>query len=712
MKHITRKHSLIFSLLCSIALSACGGGSGDTASSSGSNPKQNLTPSIMVTPSSVELESGEISSLSIKATDDDGEPTISIQSVSANLRAQLSVDGKTLSITANNVSAVESGNVLVVATDTRDTKLQATFPVTVKVYPKLDLFALLQSTERVKSLTVEYAKPLSFRIVDENNQDIPFISITAKDPTIAKVQTSGSLATVSSLKAGDTSIVVKGTLGTGHQYTRTLQVKAIGNQQPTLAITPTSLSLEEYQSGQLNLSIADPDNSYFQSRNLSVSSSDSAIATATVNDGNVIVNGVRTGFATITTTIVDGEFTVNSSITVTVKPETPPTITLNNNAIIELEEMSSISIPIEVNGSRATDYKPTVKIEPISGNLSDLSYSVDGNKLTISAVESTFPGYSDRSIFKVTASAHNGTKTVFAPSIALYLLKKVNGTPIFEFPNKFNSNVMIPKDGTTVISIKVNDDNSKRVELSSPELLFNDSKTGTFNVSYDDTTRVLTLNLNGFERNERFGIMLTYKDGLLGGKFSVAFRTYDLTPLDKEIIEARKVAIAKVEAARAYQLIAKMYAEHLENLGIVDSQFVDELSDQIKVDDTKYTRFSTAEYYITTALENVYNGDFNSGRASVATFKEYLNNLPIEAHEANRTSIEKINSMATQSNGFFPSLKFENTFKEVTSLQYSKFFGNDAYGANTNGKWEYSTAYKFLTAIDEKVNENTANRLN
>ena len=711
MMQMTRKHSLVFSLLCSIALSACGGG-GDTAPSSGSNPKPNLAPSILVTPSTVELESGEATTLAIKATDDDGEPTVTIQNVSASLRAELSVDGKTLSITANNVSSVETGTVSVVATEIKSTKLQATFPVTVKVFPKLDLFALLQSSERVKSLTVEYAKPLSFRIVDEGNQDIPFSGITAKDPTIAKVQTSGSLVTVTSLKAGDTSIVVTGTLVTGHQYTRTLQIKTIGNQQPALAITPNSLSLEEFQSAQLNLTIKDPDDSYFQSRNLSVNSSDSAIATAVVKDGNVIVNGVKSGFATITTTIVDGEFTVNSSVSVTVTPETPPTITLNNNSIIQLEEMNSISIPIEINGSRAIDYKPSVKVEPIAGNLSDLSYSVAGNILTISTFESTFPRYSDRAVFKVTASANNGTKTVFAPSIALYVLKKINGTPIFEFPNKFNSNVMIPKDGSTVISIKVNDDNAKNVELSSPESWFNDSKTGTFTVSYDDATRALTLNLTGFERNERFGLMLTYKDGQLGGKFSVAFRTFDLTPVDKEIVEARRVAIAKVESARAYQLIAKMYAEHLENLGLVDAQYVDELNDQLRVDDTKTARVSTAEYYITTALEHVYNGDFNSGLASVETFKQYLRNFPSDAHETNKTSIEKINEMATQSNGYFPSLVFENTVREVTTLQYSKFFGNDAYGSNTNGKWEYSPAYKFLAAIDAKVNENTANRLN
>ena len=706
MLKMTRKHSLIVTMLCSLVLTACGGG--DTSSG---ESKPNTAPSVVVTPSQIDLESGETKTVAINATDDDGAPTLAVQSVSANVKTELSADGKTLSVTANNVTASESGSVSVIATEVSSTKLQATGQLSVKLYPKLDLYALVNGTERVKSLTVEYAKPLSVRIADEANKDIPFTGVSAKDPTIVKVQSTGSVVTLTSLKAGETSVVVTGTLSTGHQYSKTLQVKAMGNQMPSFTIMPSPVTLQEFQSTQLALTINDPDGSYFQSRNAKVVSSDTAIATAVVKDDTITVSGVKVGTATITATIVDGEFTVTSTVAVTVTPEIPPTIVINNNLLIELEEMSSISVPLEIVGSRASEYTPSLTVESSLGVPKDINYSITGNVLTITVNEATFPGSNTILSFTLKASATNGRNTIASSPVSLDLVKRTNGVPIFEFPNRLGSNIMLPKDGATEIIVKVNDDNAKNVVLSAPEAWFNDSKTGTYTVTYDDATRMLKLNLTGFERNERFGIFLSYKDGNKGGKFTLSFRTYDLMPLDAEILEARKVAIAKVEAARAYQYIAQMYAEHLENLGLVDSQFVDELLDELIVDDTKNNRFSTAEYYLSLTLENAYNGDFSKSPELAETFKSYLLNLPVDAHEINKTAIDKINEMAAKSNGYFPSLVFEQSFGEVSSLQYSKFFGKDAYGSSVDGKWQYSPTYKFLTAIDAKVNEKTANRL-
>lgn len=695
-----QKPSLIYSLLCAFALTACGGG-GDE--------KPNTAPSIVVNPSQIELESTETKSITINATDDDGAPTLLLKDVPSSVKAELSSDGKSIAITANTVSAPETVLFSLVATEISATKLQTTAQISVKVYPKLELSALINNSDRVRSMTVEYAKPLQLRIVDDANQDIPFSSVAAKDPSLLTVQTSGSLVTLTSLKGGETSLDVLGTLPSGHKYARTLSVKTIGNQQPTLSVLPKSLSVEEYASTELTPEITDPDRSYFQSNNMTVSSSDPAIATAAVKDGTVTINGIKIGMTTVTITIVDGEFTVTETVSVTVNPETPPTISLNNDQHIELEEQNSISIPIDITGSRASEYTTSISVVAVSGNVKDVSYVKNGNVLTITAGKPDF-GSTEIVHFDITATATNGRNTVTSRAIPLNVLKRTNASPIFEFANKFGSNVMIKRDGTSEIVIQVNDDNPKNVTLFTPEPWFNNSKAGTYTVSYDDATRTIKLTLTGFERNERFGIFLSYKDSTLGGKFGITFRTYDLSAADLEVIEARKDAIAKIEAIRAYQLIARMYAEHLENLGLVDAQYIDEMGDQLKVDDVPNFRYTTAESYINIALEQVYSGDYNNGNATVEGIKEGLNSLMIEAQDLNKTAITQINEMAAKSNGLFPSLEFEKTINPVSSLHYSKFFGKAAYGSSSSGTWEYSPTYKFLSAIDAKVKENTDQR--
>lgn len=705
---MSRNYSLLYSFLFAFVLAACGGG--ETSTSTGTDIKQNSAPSITVSQNSIDLISGESATLTIKASDDNGEPTVAIQNASTNVRAELSADGKTLVVTANTVEKVETGTVTLVATENAPTKLQTTYPVTVRLTPKVELFALPEGQGRVKTLTARYAKPLIFRIVDSSNQEVPFTNVSASDPSIIAVQSTAGVVTVSALKTGESSLVVTVQLANGTQQKASLLINAIGNQQPTISIQPSTLTVEELQTASLTLNISDPDDSYFQSKNLTVSSADNAIATAVVKDGIITVSAVKAGSTTIKATIVDGEFTISASANITVTPEILPSIVLNNNNKIELEELKDISIPIDIKGNRSADYKASIKVESINGSLNDLRYNTSNNLVLISALESTYSG--NTAEFKLTASATNGRNTITAPSVSLYVSKRVNGVPIFEFPNKFNNNIMVPRDGSTKMVVKVNDDFPTSVSLFSPESWYNESKNGTFTFAYDDATRTLTVNLSGFEKNEKFGLFLSYKDRDLGGKFGLNFRTYDFTPIDMEIIDARKIAIAKIEAARSYQLIARMFAEHLENIGLVDYQYVDELLDQMKVDDTKNTRVTTAEFYISLALENVFNNDFNTGTASATSIKEFLSSYALDAQELNRTSIDIINGLAAKSDGYFPTLSFENTVKHVSNYHFSKFVGNATYGSMVNGKWEYSQRYKFLSAIDAKVNENTVYRLN
>jgi hypothetical protein len=701
----------VVALVSLLVLSACGGGGGDASSSSGVTPKPNAAPTINATPTLLNLESGGVAKVAVSASDDDGAPVVSISNNTANLTAELSSDGKMLTVTARTVTANEKGSVSLVATENNAAKKQATQQIEVNLFPKIDLYALVNGTRQQGTLTVEYAKPLNFRVVDENNSDIPFSAVVVKDSSVLKVQYSASNVILTALKSGTTTIEISGTTGSGLSYIKTFEVKTIGNQQPTLTLSPSSLTLQETTFAQVAVTIADPDGSAFQLGVFSVASSDVSLATASIKDGNLIINGLKSGTATITVSLVDGEFTVSSSVMVTITPETLPVLSINQNARIELEETDSIAIPIDIVGPKASEYKPSVQIDSVNGNLSDISYSVIGNTLNITAAELKNIGSADKVSFKVNAVATNGRNTLTAPSVALDVLVKTNGSPIFELPHKVGRNVMVKKDGVSTITIQVNDDNAKKVVLSNPEAWINESKAGTYTVTYDDVSRQLTLTLTGFERNEIFGILMSHRDGNWGGKFSIRFRTYELTALDLEVLDVRKETIAQIEAIKSYQLIAKMYAEYLETIGVVDAQYVDEIYDQMNHDDTEFFRLNSTEYYVQNFQEQVYNNDVNNGTLVLATVKATFEGLLKDAHQLNKKSIATINEMAAKSNGYFPPLSFENTAQEVAPLQFSKFYGKEAYGSMVNGRWEYAPAFRFLSAIDAKVAENTVKRL-
>ncbi len=706
---IFKNAGCIVTLSTVLLLSACGGGGESTATTDG-GAKPNSAPSLTATPSQLTLESGQALPVTLSARDDDGAPVLSLSSVSANISAELAADGNTVTITARTVTANEKGSVVVVATENNPAKKQTTQQIAVDIFPKLTLFALVNGV-RQQALTAEYAKPLTFSVVDEQNNEIPVSAAVSANPAILQVQHQASVITLNALKTGSTRVEISGTARSGLQYKKSIEVNTVGNQQPSLTLSANSLSVEETIEAKITPTITDPDGSALKTGVLSVASASSAIATAEVRGGEIIVTGVKSGSTTLTIRLVDGEYTVNSSVSIRVTPEVLPVVSLNQNVSIEMEEQQSIAVPIEIVGPRAANYVPSVAIESVDGKLSDLTYTVTGNKLNLSAAALNLTGNNESVSFNIIASATNGRHTIKSAAVRLQVLQRLNAAPILEVPNIFNKFLRIQNSGTTTLTLQVKDDMPSRVVIAQPEAYSNDSKAGTYTMAYDDSLRQLTLTLTGFEVGEKFAIKVSYQDVRRGGAVVLYFKTYEFSETDLAVISALNTAIAKVEAARAYQLVGKLYAEHLQNIGVLDAQAVDELYDQLKIDDTANTQFSTAEFFINYYLEQVYNNEFNTGSASVTNTMTSLQQYLTSTEELNRSSINKINELAAKSNGYFPSLPFESSLAEVTPTHYSKFYGKALYGSVENGQWQYAPAYRFLAAIDAKVKENTEKRL-
>lgn len=691
------------------SLVGCGGGGSDTTSPP--PPKVNQAPHLTVALTAIELEAEGTYTLALTASDDDGPPLISIGSKTGTIETTLAADQKSVHIKAGAVTAKEVASFSIIATERSAQQRTASSTVTITLYPKLAIFAQIDGVLSSPGLKVTYGSPVKFFVVNEFNEVIPFTQFSVVDPSVAELKQVDGALIISAKKTGTTDLQIAGTLANGHSYKKTLPVSATGNSAPAIAISQQQVTVQTSGKAELNLEIADIDGSVFINGSISVTSSNPALASVQLVDRVITVTGHQKGQVTITASAQDGEFLVRATVNANVIDEVPPTIVVNQGQLIEMEELSTLTVPIDLIGTNTTSYVLSVTIEDHAGDLDVVSHSLNGRMLTITTKELPRLGNSDRMLYDVNVSATNGQQSVKAPTSRLEVMTKLNGAPIFELSPVSGPFVLVNKTGKSTVKITVNDDNPNNVTLFTPEAWFNKSETGSYQVIYDDSTRELSLDLTGFEKNQTFGITLSYRDGQLGGKFSIEFRTVELTDLDREMLEVRKVAIAKTESVRAYQLLARFYAEYLENQGIVDAQFVDELNDQMQIDDSENQVFNTTEYYIAMLLEQIYTDEFNLNPDVALSMKLHLSELPERAGTLSITKLADINALALLSKGALPELSFETTSNPITDLHYSKFYGNSKYGAYQQGQWVYFSQYHFLAAIDAKVAENTLNRI-
>ncbi len=145
-----------------------------------------------------------------------------------------------------------------------------------------------------------------------------------------------------------------------------------------LSVSPTSLSLEEGETGQLSATVS-PANA----TNSSVSWSSSNNSVATVNSSG-LVTAISAGSATITATTVDGGFMANSAITVTV-PTTPTgyrylrytSVNVNNFKLLEIDwKAGGTSVP---SGNLSSNNSGGVAVSGSAGSSSFLAFDGQSN---------------------------------------------------------------------------------------------------------------------------------------------------------------------------------------------------------------------------------------------------------------------------------------------------------------------------------------------
>ena len=339
-------------------------------------PQANTTPTIMTTfPDTISLLKGNSTASVVMIADEDDDDVanleISVESSDTEVAtATITTLDETHTLT---IRGVRGGTATITATVDDGRKLtnstdSLVFTVTVKATPMITNV----SPESPVTVKAGREQDITAMVSDENIDDMLTLSLTAEDADIVEVVTASvavptndsamrdaQTLRIKGLKAGETTlnlIVSDGDL-TSDEISVRVMVEA--NTTPTIMTTfpDDTISLLEGNSTASVVMIADDDDDDVANLEISVESSDTEVATATITTLNethmLTITGEGAGIATITATVDDGRKLTNSTdslvFTVTVEENKAPTITISPSADQTMQLGSTASIVVHVS---------------------------------------------------------------------------------------------------------------------------------------------------------------------------------------------------------------------------------------------------------------------------------------------------------------------------------------------------------------------------
>lgn len=691
-------------ILLATTLTACGGGGGGSTTPINETPV-NQAPVLNIE-SNLTLDENTEKVITFTATDSDGTPIVDATTSMTSISIVKGTNQ--ITIKSSEVQKTENGIITVTATDAKDSTKVTTKTISVTVNNVIVVEVVQEGQPVNSSVVAKNGDEFSLKTTAGEYLELKSES-KSSDETVAKLVLKGKVAQLESFKDGTVNVTLVAQVEQSI-VRKTFEVKVTGNKMPSLELSQFNIQMVEGTQNTVNVTIYDEDKTALPS-GLSVLSESSQIASATLSGSTVTINGLTVGKTRIAVKLEDTPHVLTTYINVEVTEAGLPTLVLNRNRKIEMTEDETAEFDIEIVGAKSEEYIPTVTIKELVGELSDISYKVEGRKLVITTKMLPVLGNSFNTLYSVSVTATNGKKTITGASQDLFVFKKMNAVPIFEFSNVFGPHILVNQTGETRITVTINDDAPENVKLLKTEAWYNKAASGTYTVEVLDTAnaheKTLLIKTNGFNRNENFGFLLSYSDGQLGGKLGVQFRTYNFSEADKEVVAYANMTASKVEALKEYVEIAKFYAEVLENDGVLTSLEADNYVDLVTTEDVDNFRFETVEYYISMAYEMALNDEFNKDIKLVETIKLSLDTLFNEVqNKSGAKNIDLINEMAGKSNDMLPVLTYETTVNVYDNVYYSKFVGNTKYGQYTNSVWQFKPEYSFLNATKLRVQNN------
>ena len=164
------------------------------------------------------------------------------------------------------------------------------------------------------SVTVAIGKEATTQIKVANYTGSTSYSVSPKDSKIATASVDGTgKITVTGVAAGDTTVTATVTMGS---VTKTLDLSVKVTNQMAITLDKTAVTTYPRTAATINATVSG-------SGTVTAASSDTNIATVSVNGKAVTITGVKAGSATITVTYTEGSAKVEAKCTVTVKASNP-----------------------------------------------------------------------------------------------------------------------------------------------------------------------------------------------------------------------------------------------------------------------------------------------------------------------------------------------------------------------------------------------------
>ena len=236
--------------------------------------------------------------------------------------------------------------------------------------------------------------------ISPSNATNKTITCTSGDTSVATVSVNGNACIVKGVKEGTAKITVKTSDG---NKTSTIDVKVSKKPATKVKVTgikfdKTSGSIYVGESTNLTTTIS-PSNA--TNKAITCTSSNTSVATVSVNGNACVVKGVKEGTAKITAKTSDGNKTSTIDVKVTKKPD--PVVSVTS---IKFDKTSAgmyvgenISLATTISPSNATNKKITCT----SSNTSIATVSVNGNACVVKGVK--------EGSVKITAKTADGNKT-------------------------------------------------------------------------------------------------------------------------------------------------------------------------------------------------------------------------------------------------------------------------------------------------------------
>ena len=291
----------------------------------------------------------------------------------------------------------------------------------------------------------ETTQTLSYSISTTN---VGFASLTVNDNT--------GLIDIRSVLNAFGSAVITVTVNDGGDSrniaTRSFSLTAYSvNDTPTFALSTTTLSLPE-NFGAITVTVANSDDGDQGEQTLlySLSSTDTGFATLSIdeNSGEITVITVLNAFgdSVITVTVNDGGDSNNiatQSLSVTVfDANNPPSFTLSTYTLVLDEDFgvnSSVTITSSSDGDITVTQTLSYSLSPLNTGFATLDIDAQSGAVTINSVENAFGSTQ----ITVTVNDSSASNNIATQSFSL-VVTSVNDAPIFELSTtllSFNENV-------------------------------------------------------------------------------------------------------------------------------------------------------------------------------------------------------------------------------------------------------------------------------